>query len=135
MVNATERINERMSKKDNSTTRSTAKADRAAGKKKSASTADSMLKENVGLKTTLQQIEKQFGEGAIMPLGKSEVRQVEGIPTGSLSLDLALGGQGIPRGRVLNQFNNRFSVGCLQPWVFHTRSSYHSPAGCAFCLR
>lgn len=57
-----------------------------------------------GLKTTLQQIEKTFGEGAIMPLGASHKLQIEGIPTGSLSLDMALGGQGIPRGRMIEIF-------------------------------
>ena len=46
-----------------------------------------------GLKTTLQQIEKTFGDGAIMPLGASQKLQIDGIPTGSLSLDMALGGK------------------------------------------
>ena len=54
-----------------------------------------------GLKTTLQQIEKTFGEGAIMPLGASQRLSIEGISTGSLSLDMALGGYGLPRGRVI----------------------------------
>jgi len=48
----------------------------------------------------LQHIEKQFGEGAIMALGAKRARRVEGISTGSISLDLALGGQGLPRGRI-----------------------------------
>lgn len=56
------------------------------------------------LRTALQQIEKQFGEGSIMPLGSDAQKRVEGIPTGSLSLDLALGGQGIPRGRIIEVF-------------------------------
>ncbi len=56
------------------------------------------------LKNTLAQIEKQFGEGAIMPLGAGTAVQIEGIPTGSLSLDLALGGQGIPKGRIVEIF-------------------------------
>jgi recombination protein RecA len=59
---------------------------------------------NPNLKTALQQIEKQFGEGAIMPLGSDANVQIQGIPTGSLSLDLALGGQGIPRGRIIEIF-------------------------------
>ncbi len=63
-----------------------------------------MLEGNSTLKTTLQQIEKQFGEGAIMPLGSEKLRRIEGIPTGSLSLDIALGGQGVPRGRVVEVF-------------------------------
>jgi len=52
----------------------------------------------------MAQIEKQFGEGAIMPLGAGASVQIEGIPTGSLSLDLALGGQGIPKGRICEIF-------------------------------
>ena len=59
---------------------------------------------NAHLKTTLQQIEKQFGEGSIMPLGSAKRHKIEGIPTGSLSLDMALGGQGIPRGRIIEVF-------------------------------
>ena len=59
---------------------------------------------NPDLKNTLAQIEKQFGEGAIMPLGSDHAGKIEGIPTGSLSLDLALGGQGIPKGRIVEIF-------------------------------
>jgi recombination protein RecA len=64
----------------------------------------SVLESNTDLKNTLAQIEKQFGEGAIMPLGVATAKQIEGIPTGSLSLDLALGGQGIPKGRIVEIF-------------------------------
>lgn len=63
-----------------------------------------ILEKEPGLKTTLQQIEKSFGEGAIMPLGASHKLTIDGIPTGSLSLDMALGGQGIPRGRIIEIF-------------------------------
>ena len=70
----------------------------------SANGARSILDANPTLKTTLAQIEKQFGEGAIMPLGWGKTSRIEGISTGSLSLDLALGGQGIPRGRVMELF-------------------------------
>lgn len=48
----------------------------------------------------LEQIERQFGKGSIMRLGESSSTQVETIPTGSLSLDLALGG-GFPKGRII----------------------------------
>lgn len=48
----------------------------------------------------LDQIEKQFGKGSIMKLGEAHATQVECIPTGSLSLDIALGG-GIPKGRII----------------------------------
>lgn len=56
------------------------------------------------LKNTVAAIEKQFGEGSIMPLGADKIRRIEGIPTGSLSLDIALGGQGIPRGRIIEVY-------------------------------
>ncbi len=52
------------------------------------------------LETTLRSIEKRYGEGAIMRLGQADHLEVETIPTGSLSLDLALGVGGVPRGRV-----------------------------------
>jgi recombination protein RecA len=52
------------------------------------------------LDLALAQIEKQFGKGSIMRLGEAHAVNVETIPTGSLSLDLALGG-GIPRGRII----------------------------------
>jgi recombination protein RecA len=62
------------------------------------------LDDNPALKNTLAQIEKEFGEGAIMPLGVGTTTPIRGIPTGSLSLDIALGGQGIPCGRVVEIF-------------------------------
>ena len=52
------------------------------------------------LETTLATIQKRYGEGSIMRLGQATHLQVEAIPTGSLSLDLALGVGGVPRGRV-----------------------------------
>jgi len=53
------------------------------------------------LETAMSQIERQFGKGAIMRLGNDEVRKMDIIPTGALSLDLALGIGGLPRGRVV----------------------------------
>jgi recombination protein RecA len=52
------------------------------------------------LDTTLNSIRKRFGEGAVMKLGDAAHLDVESIPTGSLSLDIALGIGGIPRGRI-----------------------------------
>jgi recombination protein RecA len=52
------------------------------------------------LDLALSQIEKQFGKGSIMRLGEANAVNVETIPTGSISLDLALGG-GIPKGRII----------------------------------
>src|SRR6201993_5004424 len=56
------------------------------------------------LKNALAQIEKQFGKGAIMQLGEHSTLDVQGISTGSLSLDIALGGRGLPRGRIIEIF-------------------------------
>lgn len=53
------------------------------------------------LETALGQIEKQFGRGAVMKLGQNSTLNVEAIPTGSLSLDIALGIGGVPRGRIV----------------------------------
>ncbi len=55
---------------------------------------------NSALETAIAQIEKQFGKGAVMRLGQNQAMQVEAISTGSLSLDLALGIGGLPRGRI-----------------------------------
>ena len=52
------------------------------------------------LETTMANLKKRYGEGAIMKLGEAADMRVEAIPTGALSLDLALGVGGIPRGRV-----------------------------------
>src|SRR5437588_9730317 len=56
------------------------------------------------LKNALAQIEKQFGKGAIMQLGEGSAQDVQGISTGALSLDIALGGRGLPRGRIIEIF-------------------------------
>src|SRR5262252_6233541 len=53
------------------------------------------------LKNALAQIEKQFGKGSIMQLGEKSTADVSGISTGALSLDIALGGRGLPRGRII----------------------------------
>ena len=52
------------------------------------------------LQRVISQIEKQYGQGAIMQMDESQHAKIEGIPTGALSLDIALGGNGIPRGRI-----------------------------------
>src|SRR6202012_661598 len=53
------------------------------------------------LETALLQIERQFGKGSIMRLGEETRVPVEGIPTGSIALDVALGLRGLPRGRIV----------------------------------
>ena len=94
---ATQTTNQRMAKKQ----KSSGKGSKASPKKNAA---NSLLESNPQLKTTLQQIERQFGEGSIMPLGADQRGPIAGIPTGSLSLDMALGGRGVPRGRIIEIF-------------------------------
>ena len=69
-----------------------------------AKTVASFLDNNPLLKNTLAQIEKEFGTGSIMPLGSDAQAPIEGISSGSLSVDLALGGKGFPRGRIIEVF-------------------------------
>ena len=54
------------------------------------------------LEAAISLIEKQFGEGSVMTLGKhSATREISVIPTGSVALDIALGIGGVPRGRII----------------------------------
>lgn len=53
------------------------------------------------LDMALLQIEKQFGKGAVMKLGQNPISEIDSIPTGALSLDVALGVGGVPRGRII----------------------------------
>ena len=57
-------------------------------------------KREQALEAALKQIEKNFGTGAIMKLADDQIRAIPGISTGALSLDLALGGRGMPMGRI-----------------------------------
>ena len=56
------------------------------------------------LEAAMSQIEKQFGKGSVMKLGEFKAMEVEAIPTGALSLDIALGIGGVPRGRIIEIF-------------------------------
>lgn len=58
------------------------------------------IEKEKALQTAMSQIERQFGKGSIMVLGSNTVQQIPIIPTGSISLDVALGIGGIPRGRI-----------------------------------
>ena len=66
------------------------------------------MSENVEKKKALEmamsQIEKQFGKGSVMKLGEFKAMEIEAIPTGALSLDIALGIGGVPRGRIIEVF-------------------------------
>jgi recombination protein RecA len=74
------------------------------GRKAVKAAGPGFLDDNPVLRTTLAQIEKEFGTGSIMPLGADRQLPIEGISSGSLSVDLALGGKGFPRGRIIEVF-------------------------------
>ena len=62
------------------------------------------LEKKKALEVAMSQIEKQFGKGSVMKLGEYKAMEVEAIPTGALSLDIALGIGGVPRGRIIEVF-------------------------------
>ena len=62
------------------------------------------LEKKKALEAALGQIEKQFGKGSVMKLGEYQAMNIEAIPTEALSLDIALGIGGIPRGRIIEIF-------------------------------
>ena len=64
-------------------------------------TTDKVVDRQTALDTAIKQLEKQFGKGAVMRLGENKHMNVEHISTGSLSLDIALGIGGLPRGRIV----------------------------------
>jgi recombination protein RecA len=73
-------------------------------KTKKSETASRSTSREGALQQVIAQIEKQYGQGAIMQMDEHSYAKIEGIGTGSLSLDIALGGAGIPRGRVSELF-------------------------------
>ena len=96
-----------MAKKNATKPSKESKADKskaAAKVKKPVNPMDKMLKDNEHLENAVQQIEKQFGDGSIMSLDADATSRIRGISTGSLSLDIALGGQGLPCGRIIEVY-------------------------------
>jgi recombination protein RecA len=91
----------RMAKAKNSAKSASKKAVGNSKKKVEVAAVDKMLSENETLNTAVQQIEAQFGAGSIMALGNDSKQEIRGISTGSLSLDMALGGSGLPCGRII----------------------------------
>ena len=77
---------------------------KATKKKETANVPAGAEDRKKALATALAQIEKDFGKGTIMKLGENTHMNVEAIPTGSLTLDLALGIGGVPRGRIIEIF-------------------------------
>ena len=59
------------------------------------------VEKDTALEQVLADIERQFGKGAIMKLGEQEHKEIEVSPSGSLSLDIALGAGGYPKGRII----------------------------------
>jgi len=83
------------------------------------------------LQAAVTQIEKEFGAGAVMKLGSDHAVQVEAIPTGGLSLDLALGVGGVPRGRIVEIFGPESSG--KTTLVYHIIAEAQKRGGvCAF---
>ena len=72
-----------------------------AAKKETLAPTPVVSDKKKALETAMQQIEKMYGKGSIMRYGAESTMNVEAIPTGSLSLDLALGIGGLPRGRIV----------------------------------
>jgi recombination protein RecA len=72
-----------------------------ATEKEIATAAASQKEKMKALQVTLDKMEKTYGKGSIMRLGSGAVEQVEVIPTGSLTLDIALGISGFPKGRII----------------------------------
>jgi recombination protein RecA len=73
-------------------------------KTKKAQKESTVTGQETALQRVIAQIEKQYGQGAIMQMDEHKYAKIKGINTGSLSLDIALGGAGIPRGRVTELF-------------------------------
>jgi len=85
--------------------------------------------QNSMLNNALGQIEKQFGQGSIMKLSDPTGSGVPGIPTGALSLDMALGGKGFPRGRIIELFGPESSG--KTTLALHTIASAQKAGGVA----
>jgi recombination protein RecA len=98
-------------------------AKEAAGKEAKARDA--------ALQAAVTQIERQFGQGSVMKLGDDAAVQVDAIPTGALSLDLALGVGGVPRGRIVEIFGPESSG--KTTLVYHIIAEAQARGGvCAF---
>lgn len=91
-----------MAKKAVKTTKK--KTGKSAAKEKLAVKAEVSGGGDAALTRAIAQIEKQYGTGSIMKMDESNVSKIEGVSTGCVSLDIALGGRGLPRGRVIEIF-------------------------------
>jgi recombination protein RecA len=97
---------------------------------KDASAKDAKAKD-AALEAAVTQIERDFGQGALMRLGAERTVKVGAIPTGSLSLDLALGIGGVPRGRIVEIFGPESSG--KTTLIYHIIAEAQARGGiCAF---
>src|SRR6188472_2596243 len=86
---------------------------------------------DAALKAAVTQIEREFGAGSVMKLGSKTVMDVEAIPTGAISLDLALGVGGVPKGRIVEIFGPESSG--KTTLVYHVIAECQARGGvCAF---
>jgi recombination protein RecA len=106
--------------------------EKQSSKSGATSDAKSDAKRQAALKGALSQIEKQFGKGTVMRMGDPGARvAVDAVPTGALSLDLALGIGGVPRGRVVEVFGPESSG--KTTLVYHVIAEAQKLGGvCAF---
>ncbi|MGH2981233.1 MAG: recombinase RecA, partial [Solirubrobacterales bacterium] len=97
---------------------------------KDASAKDAKAKD-AALDAAVTQIERQFGQGSVMKLGDRSAVKVESISTGALSLDLALGVGGVPRGRIVEIFGPESSG--KTTLIYHIIAEAQAKGGvCAF---
>jgi recombination protein RecA len=102
----------------------------ASGSKNGAGSKEAKAKD-AALQAAVTQIERQFGQGSVMRLGDDSAVQVEAIPTGALSLDLALGVGGVPRGRIVEIYGPEASG--KTTLVYHIIAEAQARGGiCAF---
>jgi recombination protein RecA len=86
---------------------------------------------DAALQAAMTQIEREFGQGSLMRLGDESAIQVDAIPTGALSLDIALGVGGVPRGRIVEIFGPESSG--KTTLVYHIIAEAQARGGiCAF---
>ena len=81
------------------------------------------------LDTVFEQIEKQFGEGSLMKLGADNIKKIPAISTGALSIDLALGIGGVPKGRVIEIYGPEAS--CKTTLSLHVAAEAQKAGGVA----
>ena len=106
------------------------KTPRARASKNGADAKDAKAKD-AALQAAVTQIEHEFGAGSLMRLGDESAVEVEAIPTGALSLDLALGVGGVPRGRIVEIFGPESSG--KTTLVYHIIAEAQARGGvCAF---